>query len=76
MCFDIWLVRGYQSSFSFSELPLESFYSTGIRCGELDDLKVYDLEADQGVLTIRLGKRGEDRVVPIGERVLSLVTND
>ena len=52
---------------------LETFYSTGIRCGELVDLEVYDLEADRGVLTIRLGKGGKDRVVPSGERALSWV---
>lgn len=49
---------------------LETFYSTGIRCGELINLDVYDMEADRCVLKIRQGKGRKDRVVPIGERAL------
>ena len=52
---------------------LETFYSTGIRCGELVNLDVYDLDFDRGVLTVRQGKGNKDRVVPIGERALSWV---
>ena len=52
---------------------LETFYSTGIRCGELTALQVYDLQAERGVLTIHQGKGGKDRVVPIGERALRWV---
>jgi integrase/recombinase XerD len=52
---------------------LETFYSTGIRCGELTALQVYDLQAERGILTIHQGKGGKDRVVPIGERALKWV---
>jgi len=52
---------------------LETFYSTGIRCGELTELNVYDLEADRQLLTIHQGKGRKDRVVPIGERALTWV---
>ena len=52
---------------------LETFYSTGIRCGELTALQVYDLQAERRVLTIHQGKGGKDRVVPIGERALKWV---
>jgi len=52
---------------------MEMFYSTGIRCGELTDLNVYDMEAERGVLTIRQGKGRKDRVVPIGQRALKWV---
>jgi len=52
---------------------LETFYSTGIRCGELVNLQVYDLESDRGVVKINLGKGRKDRVVPIGKRALSWI---
>jgi integrase/recombinase XerD len=49
---------------------LEVFYSTGIRRGELAALQVYDVDFTHGILTVRQGKGGKDRVVPIGERAL------
>lgn len=52
---------------------LETFYSTGMRCGELCSLQVYDLEAERRLVTIRQGKNRKDRVVPIGERALAWV---
>jgi integrase/recombinase XerD len=52
---------------------LETFYSTGIRCGELVSLQVYDLESDRGILKITQGKGRKDRVVPIGQRALSWI---
>ena len=52
---------------------LETFYSTGIRCGELCNLQVYDLETDRGVVKINQGKGHKDRVVPIGKRALSWI---
>jgi integrase/recombinase XerD len=58
---------------------METFYSCGIRCGELIALDVYDISHQRGVLTVRLGKNMKDRVVPIGERALSWIekwTND
>ena len=58
---------------------LETFYSSGIRCGELIALDVYDISFDRGILTVRSGKNKKDRVVPIGERALSWIekwTND
>ena len=58
---------------------LEIFYSSGIRCGELIALDVYDVNLEREVLTVRCGKGNKDRVVPIGTRALSWVekwTND
>lgn len=52
---------------------LETFYSSGIRCGELITLDVYDLSFERGIVTVRQGKNKKDRVVPIGERALSWV---
>ena len=50
---------------------METFYSSGIRCGELQGLQTYDLDAERGVLRVRQGKGAKDRVVPIGQRALS-----
>jgi integrase/recombinase XerD len=52
---------------------LETFYSTGIRRMELLALKVYELDADRGTVTIRQGKGKKDRIVPIGARALAWV---
>ena len=52
---------------------LEVLYSTGMRRSELAALDLYDLNAEQGVVTIRAGKGGKDRVVPVGERALAWV---
>lgn len=50
---------------------LELFYATGIRRSELVRVDVEDLDSSTGVLLVRKGKGGKDRVVPVGERVLS-----
>lgn len=49
---------------------LELFYSTGIRRTELVRLDTDDLDRERGVLAIRNGKGGKDRVVPVGEQAL------
>ena len=52
---------------------LETFYSTGIRRMELIGLDLYDLDTERGWVTIRSGKGGRDRVIPIGTRALAWV---
>jgi integrase/recombinase XerD len=47
---------------------LETLYSSGIRRMELVHLKLYDLDTRDGALTVRAGKGGRDRVVPLGAR--------
>ena len=49
---------------------LEVLYSTGIRRNELVHLKQQDWDGARGTLTVRLGKGGRDRMLPIGERAL------
>ena len=49
---------------------IEVFYSCAIRRAELLRLDLYDIDFDRGVLHVREGKGGKDRVVPIGERAL------
>lgn len=52
---------------------LETFYSTGIRRLELIQLRVGDVDASRGVVFVREGKGGKDRVVPIGNRALAWI---
>jgi len=49
---------------------LETFYATGIRRRELIQLELEDLDHERGILLIRRGKGGKDRVVPLGESAL------
>ena len=49
---------------------LETLYATGIRRSEAVRLDVDDLDRARGVLTVRKGKGGKDRVVPVGARAL------
>ncbi len=46
---------------------LELLYTTGIRSGELANLTLYDLQNENGTLSVRAGKGNKDRVVPVGE---------
>lgn len=45
---------------------LEMFYSTGIRRMELMNLDIFDVDLDSELLSIRGGKGGKDRKVPLG----------
>jgi integrase/recombinase XerD len=44
---------------------LETFYGTGIRAGELAKLKTIDVDTEDKVLRVLLGKGGKDRNVPL-----------
>ena len=45
---------------------MEVFYATGMRLSELTSLAVADLDFEQGLVAIRDGKGGRDRIVPMG----------
>jgi integrase/recombinase XerD len=47
---------------------LELFYATGVRRGELANLRVFDLDAERATLMVRQGKGRRDRMIPVGER--------
>ncbi|MBK9237223.1 MAG: site-specific tyrosine recombinase XerC [Rhodoferax sp.] len=53
---------------------LEVLYATGIRRHEIAALELGDIEAERGVMLIREGKGGKDRLLPLGERALHWVT--
>lgn len=52
---------------------LEVLYATGMRRNELARLELGDIEAERGVVLIREGKGGKDRLLPLGERALHWV---
>ena len=52
---------------------METLYSTGIRRSELINLKLFDIDDERGIITIREGKGRRDRMIPIGERALAWV---
>jgi integrase/recombinase XerD len=44
---------------------LETLYGTGIRVSELVSLTAYDVDTEQGIVRVRLGKGSKDRNVPL-----------
>lgn len=53
---------------------LETLYSTALRRMELAALQVFDVDLEAGILHVRLGKGGRDRVVPLGRRTTIWLT--
>jgi len=53
---------------------LEVLYSSAARRLEMTGLKLADFQADRGVIWIRSGKGGKDRVVPVGARACAWVS--
>jgi integrase/recombinase XerD len=49
---------------------LEVLYATGVRRMELARLELGDVDAERGVVLIREGKGGKDRMIPLGSRAL------
>lgn len=50
---------------------LEVLYATGLRRMEIVGVAIYDVDLNRGVLWVRHGKGGRDRVVPLGERAMA-----
>jgi len=48
---------------------IELLYSSGIRVGELEKLRLQDLDMERGVARV-IGKGSKERIVPIGETAL------
>ena len=53
---------------------LEVFYATGLRRAEVARLEVTDVSRERGTVSVRQGKGGKDRVVPLGARAAAWVT--
>lgn len=52
---------------------LETLYSTGMRRMELINLNWSSIDYERGTVMIRQGKGKKDRMIPIGERALTLI---
>ncbi len=52
---------------------LETLYGTGLRRLELVNLDVGDVDRARGVVLVRRGKGGKDRLCPLGEQALAWV---
>ncbi len=52
---------------------VELVYSAGLRSAEAVGLDLGDVDFEQELVHVRLGKGGKDRVVPLGEEAASLV---
>ena len=50
---------------------LETLYATGLRRMELAGAAIYDVDLGRGLLWVRHGKGGRERVVPLGERAMA-----
>lgn len=57
-----------------NRLIVDMFYSTGLRCSELVDLKDKNVDAVTGELKVH-GKRNKDRIVPFGPELMQMITH-
>lgn len=57
-----------------NRVMLEILWSSGIRRGELRQLRQGDIDFERGAVVVNQGKGHKDRVVPIGERALGWLT--
>lgn len=48
----------------------ELIYSSGLRAGEVCNLKLSDVNFEESMILVRLGKFGKDRIVPVSETAL------
>ena len=47
--------------------------ATGMRCGEMAQLEIGDLDLERSVVLVREGKGGKERLIPLGDRALHRV---
>lgn len=50
---------------------LETLYATGVRRMEVIGMDIYDVDFKRGLLWVKHGKGGRERVVPLGERAMA-----
>jgi integrase/recombinase XerD len=55
---------------------LTTFYDTGVRLGELCQLRLRDLDSDRGVIRIPQGKGHRDRQVMLSSQLLAMLRHD
>ncbi len=52
---------------------LSLIYSCGLRCGELINLKILDIDSKRNIVIIRQAKGKKDRIVPLSLKVLDML---
>ena len=52
---------------------LELMYSSGLRVSELCNLTLQDIDLEEGFLRVQSGKRGKDRLIPVGSKATEAV---
>ncbi len=53
----------------------ELFYSSGLRLSELSELNLTDLDLPNSTVTVRIGKGGKSRILPIGSKAVTAIEN-
>lgn len=70
------LEAGTSSLLEIRDLAMfELFYSSGLRLSELSALDLSDLDLPDGTLTVRVGKGGKSRVLPVGGKAVKAIEN-
>lgn len=70
------LDAGTSSLLEIRDLAMfELFYSSGLRLSELSALDLTDLDLPDSSLTVRIGKGGKSRVLPVGSKAVKAIEN-
>ncbi len=70
------LDAGASSLLEIRDLAMfELFYSSGLRLSELTALDLADLDLPDSTLTVRNGKGGKSRILPIGRKAVTAIEN-
>jgi integrase/recombinase XerC len=70
------LEAGANSLLEIRDLAMfELFYSSGLRLSELSALDLTDLDLPDSTLTVRIGKGGKSRILPIGSKAVTAIKN-
>lgn len=68
------VVQGLYSAIAVRDRAIvETLYSTGMRKGEIIALDLCDIKYDDSLASIRDGKGGKDRIVPIGRTAIGCI---
>lgn len=70
------LEAGASSLLEIRDLAMfELFYSSGLRLSELAALDLTDLDLPDNTLTVRKGKGGKSRILPVGSKAVTAIEN-
>ncbi len=53
---------------------LATVYSCGLRCGDLINMKLTDIDRDRMLIHIKRGKGNKDRIIPLPKKLLEMLT--